>query len=209
MKSQTRAWLVLVLLFFLWGTLPASPFTYFANMIRQSGGFLISHPFMPNPWQAILIYMLIGLVLVTLLLLGRSRNRLYIAGICALAEMIHHLLLCIKTMSVNTNSLAIAIGLALALLFLLIKSKSPSLWLSDFFVLSLPVWLIYDGVLYPLSRLLEIKPGQFSPFIAIPANSLIEKLDGVFGLPMSIWALLPLLVAILPLAFLSKNRQKG
>jgi hypothetical protein len=28
MKSQTRAWMMFIVLFALWGTLPASPFSY-------------------------------------------------------------------------------------------------------------------------------------------------------------------------------------
>lgn len=209
MKSQTRAWLIFALLFCTWGMWQVNPFTYFATMIRDWGGLLISHPFMPSPWQAILIYLLTGLILITLLLLGRSRNRLYIAGICALAEMVHHLVQCLRTNRIYPVSLAIAAGLALALLFLLIKAKSPALWLSDAFTMSLPVWLIYDGVIYPLGHLLNLKPNLLGPLLPVPADSLLEKLAGVFGLPISVWALLPLLLAVLPLIFLSGNRQKG
>jgi hypothetical protein len=209
MKSQNRAWLLFVLLFLFWGTLPASPFAYFAEMIREWGGLLISQPFMPKPWQAVLIYLLIGLTLATLLLLGRSRNRLYIAGVCALAEMTHHLVICIRTGRIYSVSLAIAIGLALALLFLLIKAKSPALWLSDAFVTSLAAWLIYDGLVYPLSQMLDLKPDFLAPFLPIPEHSLLENLSGVLGLPMVAWALLPVLMAALPLIFLSGNRQKG
>lgn len=208
MKSQSRAWLIFALLFILWAV-PYSPFSYFAEMIRELGGYLVIHPFMPTPWQAILIYILTGLLLITLLLLGRNRNRLYIAGVCALAEMVYHLIYCISTSKVYPVSLAIAIGLALALFFMLVKAKSPSLWLSDAFVMALPVWLIYDGFIYPASKLLSIEPGQLAPYFKIPASSLLEKLDGTLGLPMLVWALLPLLLAVLPLVFLTRNRQKG
>ncbi len=39
MKSQTRAWLVCIVLFVLWGTLAAAPFQYFSDLIRELGGF--------------------------------------------------------------------------------------------------------------------------------------------------------------------------
>jgi hypothetical protein len=209
MKSQTRTWLIFALLFCLWGTVPISPFSYFAGMIRELSGFLISQPFFPAGWITILIYVLISLILITFLLLGRSRNRLYIAGFCALAEMIYHLVYCIRTNKIYPVSLAIAGGLALALLFLLIKAKSPSIWLSDAYILALPVWLVYDGVIYPLGQLLDIKPDKLAPFIPIPTEALIKNLDKALGLPMAVWALLPLLLVILPLIFLSSNRQKG
>jgi hypothetical protein len=209
MKSQTRAWMIFALLFFLWGTLPISPFAYFAGMIREWSGFLISQPFFPGSWQAILIYVLTSLILITFLLLGRSRNRVYIAGICALAEMVYHLIICIRTNRIYPVSLAIAGGLALALFFLLIKAKSPSIWLSDAYILSLPVFLIYDGVLHPLGQLLDIPPDKFAPFVPIPETALITNLDHALGLPMAVWSILPLLLAVLPLVFFSSGRQKG
>lgn len=209
MKSQNRAWFIFALLIVFWGTLPVSPFAYFAEMIREWGGLLIVQPFLPGPWQAVLIYLLTSLVMVALLLLGRSRNRLYIAGICALAEMVHHLVICIRTNRIYSVSLAIAIGLALALLFLIIKAKSPGLWLSDAFVLSLSAWLIYDGVVYPLARLFDLKSELLSQLMPVPEHSLLENLAGVLGMPMLVWGLLPLLLAVLPLIFLGGNRQKG
>jgi hypothetical protein len=209
MKSQTRTWLVFALLFGLWGTLPISPFAYFAEMVSGWGGFLFGQPSIPASWQAILIYVFVTLILVTFLLLGRSKSKIYIAGVCALAEMVYHIIYCIRTNQVYPVSLAIAIGLALALLFLLFKAKSPAIWLSDAFVASLAVWMVYDGVVYALGQLLKIEPTWLAPFIPIPSESLLAKLDGALGLPLPVWALLPLTLAILPLVFLSSKREKG
>ncbi len=209
MKSQSRAWLVFAVLFCVWGTLPASPFKYFADMIRELGGLAVGHPFMPLAWQAFLIYLIIALVLCGLLLLGRNRNRIYIAGICALAEMVHHLVICIRTGQVYSVSLAIAIGLALALLFLLIKPKNPALWLSDIFTVSLAVWLIYDGLIFALGQVPGLPIHQLAPFIPVPATSLIQNLNGVFGLPTAVWAIIPVAMGVLPLIFLGRGRQKG
>ena len=209
MKSQTRAWVVFALLFCLWSTLPASPFHYFADMIAQWFGLVANPSFLPAVWQTLLTYLLVCLLLAGLLLLGRSRSRLYLAGICALAEMVHHLILCIRTNQIYAVSPAIAIGLALALFFLIIKAKSPALWLSDAFILSLSVWLIFDGVLPPLLNQLDLEKSKLAVYLQLPAEPLINHLDGLWRLPALVWAVLPLAMAIVPIIFLSRNRQKG
>lgn len=209
MKSQTRAWLLFAVLFCIWGTLPAGPFKYFAEMIRELGGYLVIHKFMPGAFQAFFLYLLVALLLTTLLLLGRSRNKFYIAGFCALAEMIYHIIICIKTAKVYPVSLAIAVGLALALLFLLIRSKRPALWLSDAFTVSLAVWLIYDGVIYAIEQLPGLSLAGLAPFVTVPDSSLLTRLDGVFGLPLAAWAVLPALLGILPMILFARGRQKG
>lgn len=209
MKSQTRAWLVCIVLFVFWGTLVAAPFKYFSDLIRELGGLLVATPILPAAWKAILVYLLLAAVLVVLLILSRGKSRLYLAGLCALATIIHHIVLCIRTGKLYPVSLAIAIGLALALLFLIIKSKRPGLWLSDAYILSLAVWLIYDGPVYALSRIPGLNIGRFSPFIPVPADPLLKSLDGFLGIPLIAWAILPLLLGVLPIIFLAQGRQKG
>ncbi|MDD2442012.1 MAG: hypothetical protein GX821_12280 [Clostridiaceae bacterium] len=209
MKSQNRAWIMFVLVFLLWQTLPGSPFAYFADMIRQWLGLLLEKSALPGPWQPVLVYVFFSLLLSALLLLGRSRSRVYLAGICSLATLIHHLIDCIRTGRVYPVSLSIAIGLALALLFLLIKAKSPALWLSDAYTLALSVWMIRDGVLPPVIERLDIGGSKLDLFLDLPKKPLIDLLDKTWHLPAVVWALLPLVLALLPVVFFGRGRQKG
>ncbi len=209
MKSEGRAWIVTGLLFFLWRTLPASPFRYFADMIGDGCVWATGRLPLPPLGQALLIYFLMGLLLVTFLLISRSRSRLYLAGLCALAEMAHHLVLCIRTGQIYDVSPAIAIGLALALLFLLVKAKSPALWLSDAYILSLGVWLLYDGVLPPLLKALSLEQSGLAALVQLPADPWINRLSGLWHLPLPVWAILPLALAVVPVILLGRGRQKG
>jgi hypothetical protein len=56
--------------------------------------------------------------------------------------MVHHLILCLRTKQIYDVSPAIAAGTGPALLFLLIKPQAPALWLSDAFIVSLPIFLL-------------------------------------------------------------------
>lgn len=209
MKSETRAWIIFILLLIFWRTLPVSPFNYFAGMIRDWFDLVAGQPFLPPVWQVLISFLMISLLLTALLLVGRTRSRLYLAGICALAEMAHHLVVCIKTNQIYAVSPAIAIGLALALLFLIIKAKSPGLWLSDAFVLSLPAWLIHDSVLPLLFSLLGLDKGSVADWFMLTDNPMIAVMDGRLGLPTIVWSIIPLLLAGLPLVFFTKKRMKG
>lgn len=209
MKSQTRAWIMFTLLLLLWGTIVASPFAYFAKIIAELADFLFRRDAFHIGLQAVLTYLFVGLILTMLLIIGRSRNRVYIAGFCALAGMVHHLIHCLRTQQLYAVSLAIAIGLALALLFLLIRPQGPALWLSDAFIVSLPVFLILDGVVSPVFSFFDLSPQMFEPFLQIPATSLTQRLAGLWGLPQIVWIVVPLAAALIPMIMLTKGRKKG
>ena len=209
MKSQTRAWTVFILLFLLWGTLLAAPFRYLADMVRELGAFLFIRPMIPVAWQSILIYLLLFTLYVIMLLIGKYRARTYIAGLCALAGMIHHLIYCLRTQQLYPVSPAIAVGLALALLFLLIRSQTPALWLSDAFIMSLPVYLLYDGLLSPLFSMIGLSRQALMPFMLVPAGSLIFNMPALFQMPQAVWSILPVLMAVLPMIWLTRGRKKG
>jgi len=86
MKSETRAWIIFVLLLIFWRTLPVSPFNYFAGMIRDWFDLVAGQPFLPPVWQVLISFLMISLLLTALLLVGRTRSRLYLAGICGLVD---------------------------------------------------------------------------------------------------------------------------
>lgn len=209
MKSQNRAWILFVLVFLAWNSLFGSPFRYFANMIEEGAQWIFSQTAMTPAIEALILYSLYGTLLTSLLLIGRSKNQIYIAGICSLATLVHHLVLCIQTGKIYSVSPAIAIGLALALLFLIIKTKRPALWLSDAYVTALAVWIIRDGVLSPIVSRTTFIDGSLGDFLALPSKPWIESLEQVWSLPVLVWAVWPLLMGIGPLVLLARGRKKG
>ncbi len=209
MKSQNRAWIMFILVFLAWRTLPASPFTYFADMLSQWFGFAAGKLFAAFVWQTLLVYLFFILLLTALLLAGRSKNRIYLAGVCSLASLLHHLVYCLRTGSIYPVSLAIALGLALALLFLLIRAKSPALWLTDAYIMALPAWLLRDAVLPPLLKWAGLAQGSLADLLALPAQPFSASLTDVKAVPPYIISLVFLILTLLPLIFWARGRQKG
>lgn len=209
MHSRNRAWLMTILLVLVWRLVITGPFTYFADMIKDGAALLAGLLPVSAAVQNLLVYVLLSVVLIILLLLGRTRHRLYLAGFCALAEVIHHLVLCIRTNQLYPASLSIVIALSLALVFLLLHSKSPGLWLSDAFIMAIPVWLICDSLITVLYGVFHLKDGFFGSLIPRPESSLLIQLDDFLQLPWQLWAIIPLALAVVPLVFLTDKRQKG
>ncbi len=209
MKSQNRAWIMLLVILLAWQTLPASPFAYFAEMLGQWFGLASRQFFSAAAWQAVFVYLLFILLLAGLLLAGRSKNRVYLAGVCSLATLLQHLVHCIKTGSIYAVSPAIAIGLALSLLFLLIRAKSPALWLTDAYLMALPAWLVRDAVLPPLLELAGLNNSALARYLQLPEKPLAGNLLPAGGLAALVFSLVLLLLALLPLIFLARGRQKG
>lgn len=209
MKSQTRALIVFIVLFVLFSTPFMGPFSYFAGLVTTLAGSIIGLLPLSAAWSAGLQFVFMMLVLSAFLLIGRNRQSYYIAAVCALVEMVHHLVVCILTKSLYPVSLSIAIGLALALLFMLLPTRRPALYLSDAFVLAIPVAMIYDGVLGPAYDLFHLPARIFSPLFVLPDQTLINRLDGHLGLPVLIYSLIILFLALLPLVIWARGRLKG
>jgi len=209
MKSQTRALIVIIGVFILFSTPIMGPFSYFYDLVKTLSGTIIGLLPLSGAWQAALQFVFLALVVSSLLLIGRNRQSHFIAAVCALVEMVHHLVVCIMTKSLYPVSLPIAIGLALALLFLLLPSRRPALYLSDAFILAIPVGMIYDGVMGPVYELFHLPARIFSPLFIVTDQHLVDRLDGHLGLPVLIYALVILFLALLPVVLWASNRQKG
>ncbi|NCA98483.1 MAG: hypothetical protein EOM08_07480 [Clostridia bacterium] len=209
MKSQTRAGIVLAVLLFAWSTPLAAPFRYFATMIRTGAEFLAGLTRASDALAAWLTYLIVAIIVALLFWIGKSRQRLYIAGFASLSEVIYHLWICIENNRVYDVSLPITIGLALALLFLLIPARSPGLWLSDAFIVSLPALIIVEGFFTGLFSALDWPYDLLGPMLIVPSGSLAQNLAGWLSLPMLIWSVLLVILALLPQILLSQGRTKG
>lgn len=209
MKSQTRALIVFTLLFIFFSTPFMGPFSYFSNLITTLTSSIIGLLPLSAGWSTLLYFVFMALILSALLLIGRNRQSHYIAAVCALIEMVHHLVVCVMTKSLYPVSLPIAIGLALALFFLLLPSQRPTLYLSDAFILSIPVSMFYNGILGPLYAMFHLPEHIFSPLFLLPDQTLINRLNGHLGMPVYVYMPVIAFLALLPLLLWARGRQKG
>ena len=206
MNSQTRAWVVTSVMILTWSTPLTAPFRYFAEMIVSLVTWLTGYFDASAALATILVFTLMSVILGLLLWLSRSRQRLYLAGFAALAEVIYHLWICIRNDKIYDVSLPITIGLALALLFLLIPNKTPSLWLSDAFVVSIAAWLVINTIFAGLYEVFAWPRAALAPVLIIPDQAPVINLSGWLSLPLAVWAILTLAFAVIPLLAVPKGQ---
>ena len=188
MKSQFRAILIALLLLLLWPIVFVRPFAYFAEMTAALPAWVAAQVRFAAMPTTLLIYLVVFLAGLALLLLGRTGKGDYLAGVCALISLVYHLLTCLRQRALSPVSLPIVLALALALLLLLIGRKTPCYWMADFYIMALPVWLLYDSVIPLIYNLFRVPAGMTGMLFPLPNHAYIHALDRFLTLPWQLWA---------------------
>ena len=155
MKSQFRAILIALLLLLLWPIVFVRPFAYFAEMTAALPAWVAAQVRFAAMPTTLLIYLVVFLAGLALLLLGRTGKGDYLAGVCALISLVYHLLTCL--LSSFTCFFADCSCSGSCPLLLLIGRKTPCYWMADFYIMALPVWLLYDSVIPLIYNLFRVR----------------------------------------------------
>lgn len=209
MKSGTRALIVSIALFLLWGTILTGPFRYFAYAFRDFYIWVLDSLHTPTVMSGFIITLLLVVTLITLLLLGAKKFSQYMAGICALLSMLYYLFTCLKSQSFDSVSFTVTFGLALALLFLIFQANKASLWLADAYIFSIPVLLFFELVMTPLFVTVKASPNLLSALFIVPLESIGTRIGNMFQIPMLIWSIFLFALTLFPTLYLSKSRKKS
>lgn len=209
MNSRPRALVLLLVLAALWGSLVASPFRAFAELCRFGPFTVASALGLATPLAALVAYVFALAVLIALLLASRSRAEHFVPALCALAAFGYNLIASILAGTGFTIAITTSIGLALAVAFILPKSPRPALWLGDAFTMSISAMVLFDAVILPLARKLSVTLPYVKTWFAYPTDSLVLKLDGLWGLDALLWGGIVALVFLVPTVFLTVGRPRG
>lgn len=149
MSRYVRIPLLFLALAVLWGTPVAAPFRVFAEAVRGlvyggAGAVGMDGVMRVLVTMAVLLGLLCGL-----LLLGRTRHAELVAGLCALAGTLWHMVARIGDRTFTGETAAVLAGLALLLVFLLLKWRGINLRLGEGFALSPGVLLLLETIVLP------------------------------------------------------------
>ncbi len=209
MKSGTRALLITIALFLLWGTVVTGPFRYFAYAFKDFFRWLLGNLPLPVPAATVIVVLLLGLVTIGLLLLSAGKFGEYIAGLCALLSLLYYLFTCIQQKSFDAVSFPVTAGLALALLFVIFRGKRPSYWLGDAYIFAIPVLLFSELVLTPISTSFNLESSFLQAWVAEGDKSLLTGMGNWFEIPLWVWTIFLFALILIPIIFFSRGRHKG
>jgi len=208
LKSGTRALIVSIAVFLLWGTVLTGPFRYFAYAFRDLYTWFIDAFHTPAVLSGFIIALLLILTAAVLLILSARKNAHYLAGICALLSMAYYVLKCLQNKSFDSVSFTVTAGLALALLFLILQADKACLWLADAYIFSIPVLMFFELVLTPLFVTVHASPDLLSVLFTVPAESIATRIGSLLQVPLLIWSIFLFALMLIPVIYLSKNRKK-
>ena len=196
-------------MFFLWGTVVCDPFRIFARYLIRVSDRAFGYIGMPGIVSSILMTVLICLL--TLLLLKISGTRFVIFIPCAIAAA------CLGGFTVwgfvkgevyVPEAIVLAIPVIILIVLYLLKTDKILTWIADVYIFSLPLALITYLITYPLSKTFP----QAANFLYINRNcdvDLMAPFNGLAGIPGFVWGIFFLVIAALPIIYVTLGRRKG
>ncbi|MHB1483719.1 MAG: hypothetical protein ACYCYI_03560 [Saccharofermentanales bacterium] len=205
MNRRERAILAFIILLLLWATILTGPFKSFSLMTRELGFFILARLGLGGNLQIFITYLICIVFMIGLFTFNRSKNRGLVAAVCAIASLFFYL---IQAKTFQTVPVYIAVALTLVILSIVIKSDVFSLWLTDLFILSIPVMILYDAFFVPLFAFMKIDTAILAPWIDIQKNSLFSSVS-LFGWPVLVWGVIVTAAAFIPAIFFISSKNRG
>lgn len=210
MRSEERAGLVTAILLVLWGTLLTEPFHVFTDYLYSVLSHLQASMGITtgSVLSSLLIAVILTVICIVLLLMTKTRAAEYIpCGVFCITGVI----LLVRTISAREFFVkeAVIICIALAAIAILHAAalRKALLWVCDFTVLSIPVFLLVALVTKPLGALGKTI-GKILYINSRQGGELAHSFAGLFGLPALLWGAFIFILLALPIIYncISKRR---
>lgn len=203
MRSEERSGIVFILVLLLWGTPIMEPFRIFAEYIWDFTGKIDNLIKINN--ESMLGIVLSGIIMtvfcVLMLLLTKTNFVTAIAPVAIQITIILFVLSIVKNSIFDVKRMsAYLVLLAVISLIFALKRRTILIWLSDFYVFSLPVFLISGFFLKNFKAMRFITGKQ--------TENLISLFDGKFGISGILWGLFITILILLPIIYNIPGRQK-
>lgn len=209
MRSEERAGIVFLIMLFLWGTPVAEPFHIFVRYINKIINFIALKAGIPPVVCAALTCFL--LILLTFILQKVSLLSIgdYIPVAIAAGSLVLFIVRTVVKSEVKVNdAVALIVPVAVIMLVYLLRLGKPLVWITDFYVYSIPVALTAATLFVPLSSL----NGTLAGLLYITRYNeldIVGPFAGLLGVPGIVWGVFFTVVAALPIVFSATGGRKA
>ncbi len=211
MRSEERSGIIAIALILLWGTLITEPFRYFAEIIsngidKVSDAAGIMHG---GKIESIVISVAIGIIAIILLKLSSLKAGHVIGPFMSCIALAVFLINCLRYDDINKGKFA-ALVIAVVLIFVLaiIRAEKILIWITDAFILALPVYLLVSWVFVPIS-LISDKVHKYMFICRRSFTNLANAFADFLTVPAIVWGIFFFILTALPVIYFIPGRRKG
>jgi hypothetical protein len=197
LKERRQILIAFFLLLIFWGIWASAPFRYFAGISRDAAEKLIAFTGVSDSLKALGILFFLYLCIAGLIWMRQSKREKYIVAICVLISSVFYYIASGPVESVPVQHFA---GIILALTVYAFDLKRIYRWAMDFYLLSIPVLIIYEAFFAPLFRWLRLNPDRLHPWISIPSQTALGEMT-FFGWPALVWGMFMMMVTLIAVAW--------
>ncbi len=209
MRSDIRALIVSIVLFGLWGTVVTCPFRLVSDLFLQTSQAVVGKIPLPAIACAVFILFLAMCVTCVLLWLGKREISDYSALIFSILSCILYCVQVIRTRDFSLEAAMVAVVLAGTMALVVFRKTEITRYISDAFIMALPVCMFYECVMNPLYRLIKADIYSLKPFIVVPQTSIFSKVGNLLNIPLLVWGSFFYILALLPVMYCAGGRKEG
>ncbi|MCQ2515623.1 MAG: hypothetical protein MJ094_02010 [Saccharofermentans sp.] len=200
-----------LILLLTWGTVITLPLHEFTDLLAgfvSKGVMRISEA---TPTAVVTILQLISFTVVEiiLLLLSKTRFALYIPTVATVITTIHFVVnIAIWRYFDSTKGIALGITLALLAVLHVTKAEKILIWLCDFYIYSLSIFLATGLIFIPLANRFP----KLAPILYIKnyqSYDLGASFSGFLTLPAIVWGAFFMVLLSLPVIYYTFSRRKA
>lgn len=116
---------------------------------------------------------------------------------------------CLRFSDINKGRLA-ALAIAVVLMFVLaiLRSEKILIWITDAFILALPVYLLFSWILVPVSTVTD-KVHKYMFICRKSFTDLANAFSGFLTVPAIVWGIFFFILTALPVIYFIPGRRKG
>ena len=211
MRSEERSGIIAIALILLWGTLITEPFRYFTELIFGGADKLLLKTGITEcgKIEGIIMSVFFGVNAIILIKLSSLKRGIFIGVFLFCLAFTAFLTTCLVEGRIRTGALIVFCVFSIAfILASIFKIESFFIWITDAFLLSFPVFLLFSWILDHIAQMSE-RASKILFVCRKSTTDLALPFKGFLTAPALVWGVFIFILSVLPVIYFIPGRRKG